>query len=146
MWQRSVRGVGVPTGADDVAAREVEPALEPVAVPADDVPAATPPVEPPVEPVVERVVEPVDAAVRAAELVAADTDPENEQADSARTASSAAGTAGAPGGGRSSFLHARDHRGRKSSRRHADLDTSMTTRPRSESAVRECLSAGPLRD
>jgi hypothetical protein len=84
VWQRSVRGVGVPAEADDVAGRVVEPALEPVAVPADDVPAATPLVEP--------VVEPVVAAVRAAELVAADTDPENEQADSARTESSAAGT------------------------------------------------------
>ena len=84
MWQRSVRGVGVPPGADDVAAREVEPAPEPVGVPADDVPAATPLVEP--------VVAPVDAEVRAAELVAADTDPENEHADSTRTASTAAGT------------------------------------------------------
>jgi hypothetical protein len=75
-----VRAVDVPAGVD--APGEVDVALEEPVVgePAVDVPAAS------------SLVVSVEPAVPCAEVVAADTDPENEQADSARTASSAAGT------------------------------------------------------
>jgi hypothetical protein len=82
VWHLSVRAAVVPAG-EEAAPGEFDPApAEPSAgVPADDVPAAATPL-----------VEPADPEAPRPELVAADTEPENEQADSARTASTAAGT------------------------------------------------------
>jgi hypothetical protein len=88
VWQRSVRTVDEPAGAvvgeTDAGPGELEPAPVdlPVDVLADDVPPAEIP--------------PTGSDARRAEDGAADTDPENEQADSVRTASSAAGTGRAP--------------------------------------------------
>lgn len=79
VWHRSVRGAGVLLPEDDAAGWDVE-AVPGAGVLADDVPAEIPLVEP-VEP---------DAACE--EVVAAVTDPENEQAESARTARTAAGS------------------------------------------------------
>jgi hypothetical protein len=79
VWHRSVRAAVVPAGEE--AAGELDPAFELAGVPADDVRAAATPL-----------VEPADPEAPDAELVAAVTEPENEQADSTRTASTAAGT------------------------------------------------------
>ena len=80
VWHRSVRGADVPPVEEDAAGCDVVAEFDPVAVPADDVPAATP------------LVDPVEPEAACAEVVAAVTEPEKEHADSARTASTAAGT------------------------------------------------------
>jgi hypothetical protein len=79
VWHLSVRAV--PAGEEATPPGDVEPVLEAAGVPADDVPAAATPL-----------VDPAGPEAPGAELVAADTDPWNEQADSTRTASTAAGT------------------------------------------------------